>query len=55
MKNKITGNDLIALGLKPGKWMKEALLYINSKPFKDDELMSYLEQFRMPEPIWIKL
>lgn len=46
-----TGKDLIALGYKQGKWMKEALAFINEHQLDGENLASYLEQFKMPEPI----
>jgi RNA-splicing ligase RtcB len=45
------GHDLIALGYKPGKWMKEALLFINEHQLEGDALANYLEQFKTPDPI----
>ena len=51
MENKITGNELIALGFTPKKWFAEALEYINENNLENKEMMEYLEQFRSPEPI----
>lgn len=51
MKTEITGNDLIKLGFKQGKWMKDAIVYINENELKGDTLSSYLSQFKSPEPI----
>lgn len=51
MKTKITGHDLIALGYRQGKWMKEAIAYINVNALEGDALISYLEQFKSPDPI----
>ena len=51
MKTKITGHDLIALGYRQGKWMKEAIAHINANGLEGEVLSSYLEQFKMPEPI----
>lgn len=48
---KITGHDLIALGYKQGKWMKKAIKHINLHQLQGDTLVSYLEQFKTPEPI----
>ncbi len=52
MKNKvnITGNELIAMGFKSGKWIPEALAHINTNQLQGDPLLNYLEQFR-PGPI----
>ncbi|AUC74619.1 RtcB family protein [Olleya sp. Bg11-27] len=51
MNTKITGNDLIALGFRQGKWMKDAITHINKNNLKDDEMIDYLEQFKSPDPI----
>ena len=48
---KTTGKDLIALGYRQGKWMKEALEHINENALKGDALTIYLEQFKLPDPI----
>ena len=32
----ITGNELVELGFKPGKWFKEALEYINANDLTGD-------------------
>ena len=50
MENKtyITGNDLIQLGYRQGKWMKEALIHINENQLKGEGLTTYLEQFKLP-------
>lgn len=53
----ITGKDLIELGLKPGKWFKEAIAYANQNQLSGDSLRNYLEsispKFILPhkEPI----
>ena len=39
----INGNDLIELGFRSGKWMKEALEYINKNKLEGEELFDYLE------------
>jgi RNA-splicing ligase RtcB len=49
--NNITGHDLIALGYRQGKWMKDALEHINSEALNGEALANYLEQFKMPDPI----
>lgn len=51
MKTKITGHDLIAMGYKQGKWMKEAIAHINSNDMNGETLERYLEQFKSPEPM----
>ena len=37
MENKITGNELIALGFTPKKWFAEALEYINENNLENKE------------------
>lgn len=49
--NTITGNELIALGYRPGKWFAEALEYINENQLDQNQISEYLEQFKSPEPI----
>ncbi|WP_298340471.1 RtcB family protein [uncultured Algibacter sp.] len=51
MKTKITGKDLIALGYRQGKWMKEAITQINENNLEGDDLTAYLQQFKSPDPI----
>lgn len=51
MKTHINGNDLIQLGFRQGAWFKEAILFINENELEGEELMNYLEQFRLPDPI----
>ncbi len=48
---KITGNELISLGFRPGKWFAKALEYINENNLNEEQMTAYLEQFRLPEPI----
>ncbi|TGE28405.1 RtcB family protein [Hymenobacter metallicola] len=38
----VTGKDLVALGLKPGKWFKEALAHINEHGLEHEALHAYL-------------
>ncbi|WP_216688988.1 RtcB family protein [Hymenobacter siberiensis] len=45
----VTGNDLLNLGLKPGKWFKEALEHINAHAFEGDALHAYLDTVK-PAP-----
>lgn len=49
--NTITGNELIALGYRPGKWFAEALEHINNNNLDKTQMMEYLEQFKTPDPI----
>nr|WP_144282987.1 RtcB family protein [Chryseobacterium echinoideorum] len=51
MENKFTGDDLIALGYRPGKWFAEALEFINENQLDENEMLEYLKQFKSPEPI----
>ncbi|PPK86373.1 RNA-splicing ligase RtcB [Neolewinella xylanilytica] len=39
---KITGNDLIELGFRPGKWFGEALAHINDRGLSGNALHEYL-------------
>lgn len=48
---KITGNEIIALGYKPGKWFAKAIEYINANDLNEIQMEEYLEQFRAPDPI----
>lgn len=48
---KITGNHLLELGFRQGKWMKDAIIHINENKLEDNEMMAYLEQFKSPDPI----
>lgn len=45
---KTTGNTLIELGFRPGKWFAEALEHINTNNLEGDNLSNYLEQFKSP-------
>ncbi|MFD0963284.1 RtcB family protein [Pseudofulvibacter geojedonensis] len=45
---KTTGNTLIELGFRPGKWFTEALDHINQNNLEGEALTSYLEQFKSP-------
>ena len=51
MKTKITGNHLLELGFKQGKWMKEAIAHINDNALEGEAMLLYLEQFKLPDPI----
>lgn len=51
MNTKVTGHTLKALGYRQGKWMKEAIAYINENKLADDVMETYLEQFKSPDPI----
>lgn len=46
----ITGNDLISLGFKPGKWFKEAIDHVNKYELTEDAMLEYL---KMSEPVEI--
>jgi tRNA-splicing ligase RtcB len=46
----ITGNDLVSLGLKPGKWFKEALEHINAHGLAGAALQAYLDTVK-PAPV----
>ena len=48
---RITGKDLIKLGYRQGKWMKDTLVYINKNQLQGDALQSYLEQYKLPDPL----
>ncbi|MBT9395367.1 RtcB family protein [Hymenobacter sp. NST-14] len=45
----LTGKDLVARGLRPGKWFKEALEYLNTHDLSEEELEAYLDAHR-PAP-----
>ncbi|QYJ69484.1 RtcB family protein [Flavobacterium litorale] len=45
---KITGNEIIDMGFTSGKWMQEALVYINDNQLEGVALQNYLEQFKLP-------
>ncbi|WP_346881766.1 RtcB family protein [uncultured Algibacter sp.] len=51
MKTKVTGNHLLKLGFRQGKWMKDAITYINENNLEEDKMLAYLEQFKSPDPI----
>lgn len=42
----ITGNDLINLGYKPGKWFREAIDVANQRQLSGENLLAYLETVR---------
>ncbi|MGJ8591540.1 MAG: RtcB family protein [Aquaticitalea sp.] len=50
-ETNITGHDLIALGFRQGKWMKDAIEHINENALEGEQRDTYLEQFILPEPI----
>ena len=50
-QTKITGNHLLELGFRQGKWMKQAITHINQNQLKGKEMLAYLEQFKSPDPI----
>lgn len=47
-KNNINGHTLINLGFIPGNWFAEAINHINENELKDKEMLTYLEQFKLP-------
>jgi len=49
--NTMNGNDLIALGYRPSKWFAEALEHINETQLDENQIATYLEQFKQPELI----
>ena len=51
METKITGHTLIKLGYRQGKWMKEAIEYINTNQLNEIDMVAYLSQFKSPDPI----
>ena len=40
----VSGNDLIRLGFKPGKWFKRAIDLANEKGLSGDELLAFLKE-----------
>lgn len=40
----ITGNDIIALGYRPGKWFKDALDHINQNNLTSESITAYLKE-----------
>lgn len=42
----ITGQDLLDLGFKPGKWFKDAITYANKNQLSGEALITYLESLR---------
>jgi tRNA-splicing ligase RtcB len=46
----VTGKDLLGLGLKPGKWFKEALDYVNANGLDRDAMLAYLDTVK-PAPV----
>ncbi len=46
----LTGKDLIALGLRPGKNFPEILAHANAHALTGDALEAYVAQFRLPAP-----
>ena len=51
---KITGKNIINWGFREGKWIGDALKTINENDWEEAEILAYLEQFRLPEPIPLK-
>lgn len=48
---EFTGNELIAMGFKSGKWFKEALVHINENGLRGEALAAYLEPFKSPPTV----
>jgi RNA-splicing ligase RtcB len=48
----VTGNDLIALGFKPGKWFKDAIDHINKYGLTGEAMVEYLN---MAKPVDIPM
>ncbi|MEM6718576.1 MAG: RtcB family protein [Bacteroidota bacterium] len=48
---QINGNTLIDLGFKPKKWFKEAIAHINDNQLHTEEMLVYLEQFKLDPEI----
>ena len=51
---KIDGKTIIELGFRPGKWFKDAIEHINTNELDEKEMLNFLEQFRLPDPIPLK-
>lgn len=51
---KIDGNTIIELGFRPGKWFKDAIEHINTNELSKTEMLNYLKQYRLPDPIPLK-
>ncbi|MDO4229344.1 MAG: RtcB family protein [Capnocytophaga sp.] len=51
---KVTGKNIINWGFREGKWIGEALKTINENDWEEAEILAYLEQFRLPDPIPLK-
>lgn len=51
---KVNGKNLIELGMQPGKWFGEALDHINQNDMSKEDILTYLEQFKRPDPIELK-
>ena len=54
----VSGKELVALGLKPGKWFKDALEHINENGLEGEALHAYLDTKRpaptiplLPQPV----
>ena len=47
----LTGKDLIALGLRPGKHFPEVLAHIHAHDLTGEALAAYVAQFRLPAPL----
>lgn len=47
----ITGKEIIEMGFRAGKWFPEAIAYINTHQLSKQEMDSYLEKYKLPDPI----
>ncbi|MGI4835007.1 MAG: RtcB family protein [Janthinobacterium lividum] len=47
----LTGQDIIALGLRPGKYFKEILTHANAHGLEGEALAAYVAPFRSPAPL----
>ena len=48
---KIDGKKLIEMGFRSGKWFPEAIAYVNEQELTEEEVLNYLEQYRLPPEI----
>jgi tRNA-splicing ligase RtcB (3'-phosphate/5'-hydroxy nucleic acid ligase) len=44
---KLSGKEIIDLGFKPGKWFPEAIDHINKNQLSKEEIITYLEKFKV--------
>lgn len=48
---KTIAEEIIELGYKPSKWFNKAIQHIEENNLNEEEMKTYLEQFRSPDPI----